>query len=858
MQNVNGERGPFPLARALYSSTAPTKAVLSSTHNYTDKPKSVPLKSPVKVSPKAAVPLSKVTESSAAVKTNGLVKKMDSSPPKVVRSPSAKSITPPKTAAKTSPVKPALSRNNSQGDNIVLPVKSESSNELSGNSDAVNASDSKTDGTTGEAPLKLCCSSQNDKASSEDLIAATASLLKEKIILTTEQDHASGDKADNKEKSDVKDAGEGSSVFESKDVVEITKGDGSLVSVEIVEEKVILPAEVPSQEVTESTNDSSVKTVADNETEKPSEISANVPEEPSTGSPNASGVTDCSACSAETEKVAEITKQSLRLEMWDHLEKNDLVMFPRPCKSRIPNFKGAPVAADKLTSLDVFKNSKTIKINPDKPQEMARYHTLEYGKRLLVPVPRLREGLFQAVIPPSEASKWQLQQASQRYGMKRWSKPIGLDENVTIDLIILGSVLVDKKGHRIGKGEGFADLEFAMLVKMNAVNENTVIATTVHDDQVKDELPEHLFKEHDVPVDIIITPTQIIEVTEKLPRPERIIWEILSNRRILEIPILQKLREKEQSEGLECTLKEVDSDVEEKQYVQRFTRRRRFNNYSRSTGDPLRDSKLQPQGSQYYGGRRPFYRGPPPPPQSNRIQTPYPIRRNNMPPQKRVYYQEELEGQQPPMGRPLREPREPNMSQSNGPMRHRPQSMNRPRSMNRSQSMNRSRSMNRPQNGTRYMHRPQSGNRMPLNSNNGLTKSVEVQTVDKNTRSNRPFIKRKKPPIEFSLRVKNIGMGVRVRDLKIALNERGIKPRDITWRGYKGFACLHFVKPTSKENNKPLTVDDVIQTLQGLPLEPKEKKSLVIEPLKPKSPEESANEEKSEAVVVPTLVTTEL
>lgn len=39
-------------------------------------------------------------------------------------------------------------------------------------------------------------------------------------------------------------------------------------------------------------------------------------------------------------------------------------------------------------------------------------------------------------------------------------------------------------GHRIGKGEGFADLEFAMLVKMNAVNENTVIATTVHDDQV--------------------------------------------------------------------------------------------------------------------------------------------------------------------------------------------------------------------------------------------------------------------------------------------------------------------------------------------------------------------------------------
>lgn len=118
-----------------FTVTTPPKAVLSSPHN-SDKAvsKSVPLKSPVKVSPKATVS-PKVTESSAAVKTNGVVKKMDSSPPKVVRSPSAKSITPPKTAAKTSPTKPVLSRNNSQGDNIVVPIKSESSNDLKGNSD---------------------------------------------------------------------------------------------------------------------------------------------------------------------------------------------------------------------------------------------------------------------------------------------------------------------------------------------------------------------------------------------------------------------------------------------------------------------------------------------------------------------------------------------------------------------------------------------------------------------------------------------------------------------------------------------------------------------------------------------------
>ena len=39
-------------------------------------------------------------------------------------------------------------------------------------------------------------------------------------------------------------------------------------------------------------------------------------------------------------------------------------------------------------------------------------------------------------------------------------------------------------GYRIGKGKGYADLEFAMLVKMGAVNQSTVLAATVHDCQV--------------------------------------------------------------------------------------------------------------------------------------------------------------------------------------------------------------------------------------------------------------------------------------------------------------------------------------------------------------------------------------
>ena len=39
-------------------------------------------------------------------------------------------------------------------------------------------------------------------------------------------------------------------------------------------------------------------------------------------------------------------------------------------------------------------------------------------------------------------------------------------------------------GLRIGKGEGFADLEWAMMSSMKAVNPDTVVITTVLDSQV--------------------------------------------------------------------------------------------------------------------------------------------------------------------------------------------------------------------------------------------------------------------------------------------------------------------------------------------------------------------------------------
>lgn len=49
-----------------------------------------------------------------------------------------------------------------------------------------------------------------------------------------------------------------------------------------------------------------------------------------------------------------------------------------------------------------------------------------------------------------------------------------------------------------------------MLRWMQAVDDATLVVTTVHDSQLvpDDEIPVDRLLEHDVPVDIIVTPTQ--------------------------------------------------------------------------------------------------------------------------------------------------------------------------------------------------------------------------------------------------------------------------------------------------------------------------------------------------------------
>ncbi|XP_055582757.1 methenyltetrahydrofolate synthase domain-containing protein isoform X2 [Falco biarmicus] len=254
------------------------------------------------------------------------------------------------------------------------------------------------------------------------------------------------------------------------------------------------------------------------------------------------------------------SKWDVREKVWDHLEASGLAEFPRPVHRRIPNFKGASHAATRLLGLQEFKAANTVKVNPDAPQKNARFLTLEARKTLLVPTPRLRTGLFNKIVPPSGATKEILRVCATSQGIKEYSVPVGLDGKARVDLVVVGSVAVSEKGWRIGKGEGYADMEYAMMVSMGAVQEDTPVITIVHDCQVVD-IAEELLDDHDLTVDYILTPTRTIKTNCKRPKPQGIIWHKVSYEMLGKIPILKSLRYREKQAGKDVTLQDEHSDL---------------------------------------------------------------------------------------------------------------------------------------------------------------------------------------------------------------------------------------------------------------------------------------------------------
>ena len=227
-------------------------------------------------------------------------------------------------------------------------------------------------------------------------------------------------------------------------------------------------------------------------------------------------------------------KEAARQAVWDRLKAERIARFPFPPHGRIPNFKDAETAAARLFELAPWRNARRLKINPDAPQRYVRKEALSRGITVFVPTPRLRGGFKR--LDPRNIPADKLAQAASLSRSGSWTEEVPLAALPEMDAIVAGSVAVTRDGRRCGKGEGYSDIEFAILRELG--HPLVPVATTVHPIQIVDGLPAD---RNDLPLSVIVTPEETIEIETPLPPPAGIDWARLTEADLSEMPVLKDL-----------------------------------------------------------------------------------------------------------------------------------------------------------------------------------------------------------------------------------------------------------------------------------------------------------------------------
>ncbi|WP_299234354.1 5-formyltetrahydrofolate cyclo-ligase [Natronomonas sp.] len=230
-------------------------------------------------------------------------------------------------------------------------------------------------------------------------------------------------------------------------------------------------------------------------------------------------------------------KEAIRTRVWDRLEEAGLARFPFPPQGRITNFEGAAAAAERAMSLPALAEAEAVKANPDAPQLPLRRRLLDRGTTVYMAVPRLTQRACFLELDPAGIDDTDA--AATVSKVSEFGVPRGPEAVPEIDAIVAGSVAVTEAGVRIGKGEGYSDLEYGVLREFDRVGAETPVVTTVHDEQVISE--EVRPARHDVPIDAICTPTRTIRTDGPFAKPDGVYREDLTETQRAEIPVLEAL-----------------------------------------------------------------------------------------------------------------------------------------------------------------------------------------------------------------------------------------------------------------------------------------------------------------------------
>lgn len=198
-------------------------------------------------------------------------------------------------------------------------------------------------------------------------------------------------------------------------------------------------------------------------------------------------------------------KENLRNQIWDLIKENGISKRPQGDYGRIPDFKGAKIAAERLSRTIEWANSEIIFCSPDSAQKHVRELALKHNKDLIMATPKIEQGYLLIKGEFMENSEEKI--ASTIKGAFKYGKQISKIPKV--DMVVEGSVAVDMNGNRLGKGGGYADKEISELINQKSVNTQTPIVTTIHPLQIVNKVPLEI---HDQKINMIVTPSEVIRL----------------------------------------------------------------------------------------------------------------------------------------------------------------------------------------------------------------------------------------------------------------------------------------------------------------------------------------------------------
>jgi 5-formyltetrahydrofolate cyclo-ligase len=205
----------------------------------------------------------------------------------------------------------------------------------------------------------------------------------------------------------------------------------------------------------------------------------------------------------------------------------------------IPDYPGSERIPDTLRSLPFWDRPGPVFVTPDNCLESLRTELVRERRPLLQTI-AVAMGFH--YFPPGSVQP----------GLERFAGTLDgamiLAEQVDLDFVrslgplafvVTGACAVNRAGIRFGKGHGFFDMEWGILSELGVVGDETPVVACVHDCQLIDaDLPA---VGHDTVVDWIVTPTETIQVTDRIPKPIGIHWDRVTPALLEEIAPLARL-----------------------------------------------------------------------------------------------------------------------------------------------------------------------------------------------------------------------------------------------------------------------------------------------------------------------------